>query len=69
MRTATFEEMKDEVYMHLYQLYGKFAMECFPYLTNDIANIISMSAYQEMIQMAQGGYLKNYYERLKRNAV
>ena len=69
MTTATFEDMKDAVYAHLYTLYGKIATECFPYLTNDITNIISMSAYQEMIAMAQGGYLKDYYERLKRNAV
>ena len=69
MTTATFEEMKDKVYLHLYELYGKIAMEMYPYLTTDLANIISMSAYQEMIAMAQGGYLQNYYERLQRNAV
>lgn len=69
MQTDTFEEMKDAVYLHLYTMYGKIAMECFPYLTTDVANIISMSAYQEMIQMAQGGYLRDYYERLKKNAV
>jgi hypothetical protein len=69
MTTATFEDMKDAVYLHPYELYGKMAMECFPYLTNDITNIISMSAYQEMIAMAHGGYLQQYYERLQRNAV
>lgn len=68
-KNETFEEMKDAVYLHLYTMYGKIAMEVFPYLTNNLAQIISMSAYQEMIQMAQGGYLKDYYLRLKRNAV
>jgi hypothetical protein len=63
------EEMRETVYSHLYQLYSKFAMECFPYITPSISNIISASAYQEMIQMIQGGYIKDYYDRIKRNAV
>lgn len=63
------EEMRETVYNHLYQLYSKFAMECFPYLTPELSNIISLSAYQELIQMMQGGYINDYYERIKRNAV
>lgn len=67
--TVITEDMKEAVYLHLYTLYGKIAMECYPYLTNEIAGIVSNSAYSEMIQMAQGGYLKDYYERLQRGAV
>lgn len=69
MITEKQEIVRNTVYEHLYQMYSRFAFECFPYLTNDLANIISMSAYQEMIQMAQEGNLRNYYERIKRNAV
>ena len=66
---TTTEEMRAKVYEHLYQKYGKFAMQIFPYLTKEIAAMIANSAYTEMVQMAQGGYLKDYYERLKNNAV
>lgn len=66
---STTEEMRETVYAHLYGLYSRFAMECFPYLTTELSNIISMTAMQEMIQMAQEGNLKSYYERIKNNAV
>lgn len=66
---TTKEDMRDVVYANLYQLYSRYAMECFPYLTTDLTNLISASAYAEMIQMIQGGYIKDYYERIKRNAV
>lgn len=66
---ATKEEMRDVVYNNLYQMYSRYAMECFPYLTKELAAIVSASAYQEMIQMIQNGCLKDYYERIKNNAV
>lgn len=66
---ATKEEMREVVYANLYQLYSRYAMECFPIITPELSNIISVSAYQELIQMMQGGYLKDYYERIKNNAV
>ena len=66
---TTKEEMREVVYANLYQLYSRYAMECFPYLTTDLCNMISMSAYNELIQMIQGGYIKDYYERIKKNAV
>lgn len=67
--TVTAEDIKEKVYLHLYEMYGKIAMSVYPYLTNEIANVVSMTAYNEMIQMAQGGYLKDYYERLMKGAV
>jgi chromosome condensin MukBEF MukE localization factor len=66
---ATKEEMRDTVYTNLYQLYSRYALECFPYLTPQLTNLISYSAYSELIQMIQGGYIKDYYERIKKNAV
>lgn len=66
---TTQEDIKETVYNHLYNLYSRYAFECFPYLTKDLCNIISASAYSEMIQMMQGGYIKSYYERIKNNAV
>ena len=66
---TTKADMREVVYANLYQLYSRYAMECFPYLTADLTNLISASAYAEMIQMIQGGYIKDYYERIKRNAV
>lgn len=69
MMTTVTEEMREVVYNNLYQLYSRYAFECFPYMTKELTNIISASAYQELIQMIQGGYIKDYYERIKRNAV
>ena len=66
---TTTEEMREKVYEHLYQMYGKFAMQVFPYLTKELAAMIANSAYTEMVQMSQGGYLKDYYERLQKGVV
>lgn len=66
---TTKEEIRNTVYKHLYGLYSRFAMECYPYLTKELASIISMTAYNEMIQMAQGNYLIDYYNRLMKGAV
>ncbi len=69
IETDVSEQMRQIVYEHLYGLYSRYAMECFPYLTKELAGIISASAYAEMIQMLQCGYFKDYYERIRRNAV
>ena len=63
------EEMRETVYKHLYQMYSRFAMDCYPYLTKELTGMIAMSAYNELIQMVQNGYLKSYYERLMKGAV
>lgn len=65
----TQEEMHTAVYNHLVQMYQRFYLEIFEYLTMQHQALISFDAYQEMIQMAQGGYLKNYYDRLMKGAV
>lgn len=67
METAV--DIRDYVYKHLEQLYTKFAMDTFEYITPEIAQIISYTAYAEMIQMVQCGYIRSYYERLIKGAV
>lgn len=57
------------VYNHLVQLYQKFYMAAFEYLTIEHQALISYDAFKEMIQMAQEGNLKSYYERIKNNAI
>ena len=57
------------VYNHLVQLYQKFYMAAFEYLTIEHQALISYDAFKEMIQMAQEGNLKSYYDRIKNNAV
>ena len=63
------EDMYTVVYNHLVQMYQHIYMSIFEYLTMEHQALISYDAYAEMIAMAQGGYLKDYYERLKRGAV
>lgn len=65
----TTEDMHTAVYNHLVQMYQRFYLEIFEYLTMQHQALISFDAYQEMIQMAQEGNLKNYYERIRRNAI
>ena len=57
------------VYNHLVQLYQKFYMAAFEYLTIEHQALISYDAFKEMIQMAQEGNLKSYYDRIKNNAI
>lgn len=67
MEVAT--DMRNCVYVHLVELYTKFAIETFGFLTPDLVKIVSLTAREELLQMIQNGYIKDYYERMKKNAV
>lgn len=69
MAAVITNDIQSVVYNHLVQLYQKFYMAAFEYLTMEHQALISYEAYRETIQMAQDGYIKDYYERIKRNAV
>jgi len=62
-------DMHEVVYRHLVKLYQGFYMAVFEYLTMEHQALISYEAYRETIQMAQEGYLKDYYKRILNNAV
>lgn len=68
MQTIT-EDMYRVVYNHLYDMNEHIVSSIFPTITPELRAIMSSDAYKEMIQMAQAGYLNDYYERLKRGAV
>ena len=63
------ENMQEAVYSHLYNMNEHIVSSVFPKITPELSAIMSYDAYAETIQMAQSGILKDYYERLKRNAV
>lgn len=67
--TATREEIYETVYAHLSDLYKHLYFAFKPVLSLQDKAIISYQSYQEMIQMAQKGYINDYYERIKRSAV
>ena len=57
------------VYEHLTNLYEKQWLEIFGRLDAAMRTLIFCQAFSEMISMAQGNYLNEYFERIKRNAV
>lgn len=63
------EDMYTTVYNHLYSMNEHLVSAVFPKITPELRAIMSNDAYSEMIQMAQAGYLKDYYERLMKGAV
>ena len=63
------ESMHIEVYKHLCKINERFALILFNTITPEIKALIRHDAYAELIQMAQDGYLKTYYERLEKEAV
>ena len=63
------EDIRRAVYNHLYDMNSRLVSEVFPKITPELMAIMSHDAYSEMIQMAQAGYLEDYYNRLKRGAV
>lgn len=69
MHTATREEVYATVYNHLKDLYRNMYFNINHVLTENDKAIISFTSYQELIQMGQSGYLNDYYERIRRNAV
>lgn len=62
-------DMHKEVYEHLYKMNEKLVSNVFSKITPELMAIMSYDAYSEMIQMSQAGFLKDYYDRLKRGAV
>lgn len=69
MDTAIKNEIYEVVYKHLVQLYQGFYKTVFEYLTMEHQALISYEAYRETIQMAQDGYIKDYYRRILKDAV
>ena len=69
MAQAISNAVHEVVYNHLVQLYQKFYMAAFEYLTMEHQALISYEAYREMIQMSQDGYINDYYKRILNNAV
>lgn len=65
----TQDDMYTTVYKHLYGLNEHLVSAVFPRITPELMAIMSHDAYAEMIQMAQAGYLADYYNRLTRGAV
>lgn len=57
------------VYEHLSELYEKQYKQIFGRLNGVLRVLIFHQTYSELVQMAQAGYLNDYYERIKRNAV
>lgn len=58
-----------EVYEHLYKMNERYATNVLPKITPEVIAMISQDAYSEMLQMAQSGVLKDYYDRLTKGAV
>lgn len=65
----TTDDMYTTVYKHLYSMNKHIVSNVFPRITPELRAIMSHDAYKEMIQMAQSGYLDDYYNRLVRGAV
>ena len=63
------DEIRRQVYNHLYSMNEKLVSSVFPKITPELMAVMSHDAYSEMIQMAQAGLLKDYYDRLTRGAV
>lgn len=63
------EEIYKEVYDHLYYMNEHLVSSVYSKITPELIAIMSCDAYSEMIQMERAGYLKDYYDRLKRGAV
>ncbi len=63
------DDMYTTVYKHLYNMNEHIVSSIFPTITPELKAIMSHDAYAEMIQLAQAGYIKDYYKRLTRNAI
>lgn len=57
------------VYEHLSNLYEKQWLEIYGKLTHDKRVLIFNKAFSELIAMAQGDYLDDYYQRIKKDAI
>lgn len=70
MTTAiTDREMYRTVYNHLYDMNEHIVQMIFNKITPELQALMSHDAYAETIQLAQAGYIRNYYERLLNGAV
>lgn len=69
MQLVTKDRMYREVYNHLYDMNEHFVKEVFEKITPELMALMSHDAYAEMIQMAQAGYINDYYNRMTRGAV
>ena len=69
MQLVTKDRMYREVYNHLYDMNEHIVKEIFDKITPELMAIMSHDAYAEMIQMAQAGYINDYYNRMTRGAV
>lgn len=63
------QDMYTIVYNHLTDLYAKMYFKIRPVLSLQERALISATAYSEMIQMAQQGYIYDYYQRIQKGAV
>lgn len=63
------DDIYTTVYKHLYNMNEQIVRNVFPVITPELRAIMSHDAYAEMIQMAQAGYIKDYYKRLNKGAV
>jgi hypothetical protein len=62
-------EMHRTVYNHLYDMNYNIVQTIFGAITPELMAIMSHDAYAETIQLAQAGYINDYYNRLTRGAV
>ena len=69
MITATTEDIYSTVYRHLTKLYKHLYFEVNEKLSEQDKAIISFQSYQEMIYMAQKGYINDYYKRIMKGTV
>ena len=69
MITATTEDIYSTVYRHLTKLYKQLYFGVNETLTEQDKAIISFQSYQEMIYMAQKGYINDYYKRIMKGTV
>ena len=57
------------VFNHLLEVYEKQWLTVYEKLDGAMRAMIFCDAFSEMIQMAQGKYLVDYYNRIRNNAV
>ena len=69
MIVSTQQEVYETVYRHLAKLYRHLYFDINKKLTKEDKALISFQTYQEMIMMAQQGYINDYYTRIRRNAI
>jgi len=69
MRETKALDKHSVVYEHLTNIYESQWKTVYGKITAVMRVLIFQQAFRELIEMAQGGYLNDYYERIINNAV